>query len=422
VSFPSESTLQGLIGKEVMLFEALRKNAEVTATTLVSRIQALWQAIDGDYGPEALNGVEAVRAGYAALMSQGSVAAAVLPSLRDYGRIMQVPETDADGLFGRLYDYFVAGSKTVQSRAITFGSVTAGGSNVGTGTINRLTKDENNFDIEATNVEVKTLKCIYDANSQTEEGEEVFEIRGIEASKDGLETLGSGLVGNIAAVSARTSEQLIDNASFETYSASATPRFTSWTLTSGTTPTQDTTNYYRIMPGTSTGDAASFGANALLTQELQVRGTKLNPGVPYYLQVAYNRQVGAFSGDLKIGLGNTTKTVSLAAQTGWNILRLDLGTGLWFKTFNKQDLAVTIQVLNYASGTLLVDDVILCPMTQADGAYYTAVGGATPFLRSDSFTFTDTGGTSAILQYWFWRVFGRYLPHASSSPTWTEPT
>lgn len=421
MAFPSESTLQGFIGKEIMLFEDLRKKAEVTATTLISRIQALWQAADGDYAPEALDGVEAVRAGFAALMSQGAVAATVLPSLRDYARIMTVPETDADGILGRLYDYFVANSKTVQSRVITFGSVTAGGSNVGTGTVNRLTKDESNFDIEATNVEVKTLKCIFDANSQSEEGEEVFEIRGIEASKDGMETLGSGLVGQIPALSARTSEQLIDNASFETYSASATPRFTSWTLTSGTTPTQDTTNYYRIMPGTTTGDAAVFSANALLTQELSVRGTKLNPGVPYYLQVAYNRQVGTFTGDLKISLGNTSKTVSLAAQTGWNILRLDLGTGLWFKTFNKQDLAVTVQVLNFSSGTLLVDDVILAPMAQADGCYYAVVGGATPFLRDDSFTFTDTGGTSAIIQYWLWRTFGRYLPH-SGSPTWTEPS
>jgi hypothetical protein len=335
---------------------------------------------------------------------------------------MTVPETDADGILGRLYDYFVSGSKTVLSRGITFGAVAAGGSNVGTGTVNRLTKDESNFDIEATNVEVKTLKCVFDANSQSEEGEEVFEIRGIEASKDGLETLGSGLVGQLPALSARSSEQMIDNASFETYDASATPRFASWTLTSGTTPTQDTTNYYRIMPGRTTGDAAVFSANALLTQELSVRGTKINPGVPYYLQVAYNRAVGGFTGDLKIGLGNTTVTVSLAAQTGWNVLRLALGTGLWPKTFNKQDLAVTVQVLNFSAGTLLVDDVILAPMAQADGCYYAIVGGATPFLRDDSFTFTDTGGTTAILQYWFWRAFGRYLPHTAGAPTWAEPT
>jgi hypothetical protein len=62
-------------------------------------------------------------------------------------------------------------------------------------------------------------------------------------------------------------------------------------------------------------------------------------------------------------------------------------------------------------------------MTQADGCYYAVVGGSTPFLKEDVFTFTDTGGTSAIINYWLWRAFGRFLPHnASAGETWADPT
>jgi hypothetical protein len=126
---------------------------------------------------------------------------------------------------------------------------------------------------------------------------------------------------------------------------------------------------------------------------------------------------------IQIELGNTTKSVVLAAQTGWNILRLDIGSGLWFKNFNKQSLSVVVKCTAYTSGYTLIDDIIFCPMTQADGCYYTIVGGATPFLRRDIFTFTDTGGTSAILQYWFWRATGHYLPHTTGgTETFADPT
>jgi hypothetical protein len=172
-----------------------------------------------------------------------------------------------------------------------------------------------------------------------------------------------------------------------------------------------------------TSYALKLSGVTTLTQALSVRDTKLSPGTPYYLQIAYNRETGSGAMTIQIELGNTTKSVVLAAQTGWNILRLDIGSGLWFKNFNKQSLSVVVKCTAYTSGYTLIDDIIFCPMTQADGCYYTIVGGATPFLRRDIFTFTDTGGTSAILQYWFWRATGHYLPHTTGgTETFADPT
>jgi hypothetical protein len=419
---PTEAEVQAQTKRLVAVLHKTRDNAEITATTFVSHFDTIAQAVEGDHVSEELDAVEAFRSRYASLMSQGSAAALLIPELLHYARAMSWPDTDPGDIFTRLYDEFIANAKRVKSRDISFGAVSAGGSNAGNGTINRLVVDENSFEIEATNVEVKTFECTFDANSASEKGEERFEVRGEDASKDGMETLGSGLVGELRALSARDSAQYLNNPSFSTYDPTATPRFNSWTLVSGTTPTQDTTNYYRLVPGETSGASAVFGANAVLEQAFSVKGAKLAPGQPYYLQIAYNRQVGSFAGDLKITFGNTTKTVSLAAQTGWNVLRLDLANGLWFKNANKQDLSIKIEVLNYSAGTLLVDDVIFSPMAQVDGIYYAIVGGSTPFLRKDIFTFTDTGGAAAKLQYWFWRLFGRYLPAVTdASETWTDP-
>lgn len=427
---PTQTEIQTQIKNAVKLLDTVRKTAEVTATTLATTIDTNIQALEGDHSVEALDAIEQFRARYALLLTPSGAVSLIAPHLKNYAKLNGWPETDPDTVMGRLYDYFVSNTLSVKYRNITVGAVTAGGSNVGNGTVNRLSVDENSYIIEATTVEVKTFECVLDANSRSAEGEEVFEVRGEAASKDGLETLGSGLSGELSALSARTTSQFLTNPSFETYTGTAaTPTdIQGWTATTNLSnfaieTTGSATTSYRQMPGSTTRYSLKMSAADTLTQELSVRDTKLSPGVPYYLQIAYNRQVGSGDMTLQISLGNTTKSVVLAAQSGWNILRLDLGSGLWFKNFNKQDLAVTVSITAYTSGYVLVDDIIFAPMAQVDGHWYAIVGGSTPFLRRDIFTFTDSGGTNAILQYWFWRATGHYLPYKTDgTETFADPT
>jgi hypothetical protein len=428
VADPTFAESQALIKKITYLLHLVRDRAEVTSTTLTSQIDTVQQAVEGDFSAELLDAVEALRNRYASLMSEDTVRALLTPPLLHIAKVLDWPDTDPSAILTRLYEYMVTNSLTVKGRNISFGSVTAGGSNAGNGTVNRLVKDETNYQIEATTVEVKTLECIFDATSRTEKGEEEFEVRGESANKDGLETAGSGTLAVLRAMSARDTAAILDNPSFTTYSGttSAPTAISGWTPTASSTVYTnlaiDTTNYYRLVPGETTGAALKISAADGVSQALSVRGSKLSPNVPYYLQVAYNRQVGSGSATLQISLGATTKSVVLAAQTGWNVLRLDLDQGLWLRRFNEQDLDIRIELTSYTSGYVLVDDVILVPMQQVDGAWYAVVGGSTPFLRRDTFTFTDTGGTSAIQQYWFWRGFGQYLPFKTDgSETWTDP-
>ena len=120
---------------------------------------------------------------------------------------------------------------------------------------------------------------------------------------------------------------------------------------------------------------------------------------------------------MKIGTA-TTGPVALNATAGspWEVLTLP--TPVWYKNFLEEALDVEIIII-LTAGTLLIDDVILSPGTNFDGSWYWLIGARTPFLREDEFTFTHTV-TESIIQRWFWRMFGRYLPH-SGAPTWAEP-
>ena len=233
---------------------------------------------------------------------------------------------------------------------------------------------------------------------------------------------GSGLVLPVPTRSA--DDSLLINPSFSDYSGTAAvpTEITGWTPGTIGDFDIDTTNYYRAATLEATPAALVFTATDNISQALSVKGTTLDPFTPYYLQLAYNRQVNGDAGTLEIHLGAQSSSVVLAAQTGWNILRLAIGTKNWFKNFNENSLDVNIIWTRTGGTGLLIDDVVFAPYTNYDGAWVCPVGGATPFLRRDIGTFTDTE-TGAIIARWIWRAFGRYLPGASGgAETEADPT
>lgn len=428
---PSEAEVQSQWKAAVAVLEWIRANAETTSGHLAGLADTLTQALEGDFATEKAQAVEQIRARYASLYTPASVRAVIDPHLRDYARVRGFAETDPSAILGRLYQDFIDNSKTVTTRAITHGSPSAGGSNVGDGVLNRLVVDENNHEIEACNPEDKVFECVLDRNSGTNSHEEQFEIRGETPSKDGLETLGSGTLTSIIAASARHSAQFLTNPSFTTYSGttSVPTAIDGWSVGTDIANFEIvTSSYYRDLDGESAPASLKIKGDDYVQQTfLTQKNPKFFPNVPYYCQIAWNREVGSLDNPatLTLSLGGTSANVSLTTQTGWNVLRLTLNQNLWFENFNTGTLTLKIELSNHDSGYLLVDDVILVPMTQIDGTWYTLVGGATPFLRRDTFTVADTGGAPGTgkIQHWLWRGYGRYLPHTSAgSATFTDPS
>lgn len=417
---PSEAEIQTQISDLVAIYEHLRTAGGTATPNLLGLIDTYEQAMEGDFLSEAEGGLAAMRAAYAACIE--SLLAALTPQIRSYGRQRGFPETDPSAIVARLYQDFIDRGLRVTSRVFSFGSPTFVTAAVGSGVINRLNTDANGLVIEAQTPDSKIAKCVADEHSGAQEHEEVFEFRGTTAERDLIKIVGSGRTGLIRALSARDSLPVIGNPSFEVGTSGSS--VTDWTFDTGAASgtSLDGTYFYRDFSGLTTPYALKIGANTKISQNFNNRRAQLNPGVPLYAQIAYNRSQYSGDGTLALTVGSSTVSVVLSAQSGWNILRIAIGTGNWFQNFNKEDPKVIVELSGRSTGSVLVDDIVVAPFSPFDGSWYAIVGGATPFLRDDKATWSDTE-TGAKIQSMIWRAYGLYLPATTgSSITWADPS
>jgi hypothetical protein len=422
---PSVAEVETQLKNAVDYLEESRKYGSANADNIIGLEDTLIQSLESDFTAEIATALAVMRSTFSDHLAQAR--ALLYPIIRTYGKAIDAPETDERALMERIYRYFITNTKTVQTRAFTFGSPAAGGANVGNGTINRLTKDAFNHDIESVFADDKTAECVQDQNTGADKHEEVFQLRGETPGRDLLNVTGSGIVQNVRCQSARDS--LLINPSFSLYTgAAATPSaIEGWTVTTSINNLNvDETNYYRAFPGDATSSGAASAAlvietNETISQAISLRATRLDPNVPMYCQIAFNRQVGACDGTLTLHMGASSASVVLAAQAGWNILRIGGLDDNWARQFGEQDMDIKVVLSGRTTGTLLVDDLIFVPYQQfgEGGDWVCPVGGATPFLRYDVFTWSDTA-TESKIQRWLWRAFNRYLPH-SGAPSVTDP-
>lgn len=420
---PTRAEIETQFSNAIHILEETREFGHVDATNLLGLIDTLEQSFKGDFISEASSAAGALRARYASVLESSFAASFLRPHLRQYGKFVNAPETDDQTILTRLRDDFIANTQRVQSRVFVFGSPAAGGGNVGDGVINRLFVDEDNQQIENTHSEAKVATIVSDEHSGADEHEEFFEFLGDSPERDQILISGSGAFRRVKSISARDSENFIGNPSFSRFDGTlAVPTaITDWTVSDIANVQLDQTNFYRGFLGDVTPTALQFETNASVEQNLSVRGVQLDPNVPMYCQVAYNRAVGSGDGTLTLTMGGVTASVALVAQAGWNILRIAIGQNNWFKTFNQEDPLIKVELTGRTTGTTLIDDVIFVPFENFDGIWYAPVGGQTPFLRDDTFTWTDTE-TGSVIQLWIWRSFGRYLPHGvGGAITWADP-
>ena len=423
MSSPTQAEVETQISNIIRILDNFRIYAGVTGSTnFIDNLDTFVQSLETAYSSEATSAMQGFRSNLVGAINSGG--GMISPLLLQMGKVIDCPETDIQTIITRLYDYMVDNSQAVTSRGFTFGAVSMGGSNVGGGTIKRLTTDADGYDIENCTPEVKVANCVADENSGASKNEEVFEFLGSEASRDNLKITGSGQTTSIRAVSARDS--LAGNSSWTLFSGttSVPTAIPDWTVGNDIANFEiDQTNYYRDDPSDGGSPASlKIKANDSVTQNWSVRNITLNPNVPYYCSVAYNRQVGSGDGNLTLTCGDQTATVALSAQTGWNLLEITIGTKSWLKTMNATTPIMKVELSSNTTGDVLVDDLIFTPFQQFDGLWYLPLGDATPFLRDDTGTWTDSA-TESIVQRWFWQSLGRYLPHATGgSVTWADPT
>jgi hypothetical protein len=317
----------------------------------------------------------------------------------------------------------------VLSRQFTYGAVTPDGSNVGTGAVYRNTVDNFGQNIENCTAEAKEIVCTADESSGATKGEELFQFTGEASERDNLKITGSGRVTTIRAVS--TADSLTGNSSWTNFAGttSVPTSITDWTPGADIANFEiDQTNFYKPDPNDGgTPASLKFKANDYVEQAFTVRNVSINPSVPYYCSIFFNRSIGSADGDLTLWMGDQYETVTLAAQSGWTELAIAVGVKNYLQTFNETAPSIKINLASNTTGTLLVDSLTFSPFQNFDASWWTILGGDVPFIyipgTGDRFDVSDSETGGAILQYWFWRAFGRYLPSATGgSVTWADPT
>jgi len=399
--------------------------------------------LEGEYIPSSVTAsLASYRADLSNLVTGARVLEFLTPCLFDYAKLLTegAGYSNVNDIMRALYEVPV----TVESRALTYAAASAGGSNVGNGLLSRLTKDDMDYDLEATTVETKYLRCRSDQNTGTNEFAESFECIGIASSQDALlnktsgssPRYGSGEAGrafirNHHAGSAEGGS-LLRNSSFSTYSATATPKFLGWDLVSGTVPSQSTTaaEIYISHPNASTDASMKFTATGRVKQTLDnMRISRIDHNTPYFFRVMAKRGAGtAVGGSLKIHLGSTVRTVAVSSlhATEWTEVVIPFDKTCWPKEFNQDALDVDIEWYDAGSGYLIVDDAILAPWDLIDGTYYFLRhedNAPVSWLVDDKFTVATTQSDIAkgIVQYWLWKAGLGYLKPVTSSPDIGNP-
>lgn len=364
--------------------------------------------------------------------------------LREYGRFIDAPETDARGILARLYKHYQDNALRVKSRGFSAGTPAAPVTtplNSGNGLVNRLSVDENGYVIEAGFADDKVCRCVADEHSGARRHEERFELVGQDSSKDELVLKGSGRKKIINALSARNSLNFIRNPSFSSYSGSAAApsSITDWTIAASDLSNIEieTTITYRDYDGE--GTETSLKWTAPTSGGLEINQTfadlrlQLVRNIPVYFQFAVYKVGTGGSGTVYLDLGGITTAqvnVSDLNNGDWTVVRATTGTTAggnsdnWYKNIKTTSPIIDLNAQSVDLGRVLYfDDIVVSPYTYFDGSWYAIVGGDTKFLVDDYFTWSDSSTDAGVLQYWFWRLFNAYLPHtnATTDITWTDP-
>ncbi len=406
-------------------------------TPNIAAIQdALTQAIDGNYTPAALGAIANMRRAIAATVTPDTLRALWRPFLQDMviaaGQKSLAGASDA-AMLDAIRQYMVDNDLLIKGRGQTFGTPSAGGSNVGNGSLLRCTVDKDGWPLP-TGPEAKRAKVTKDAHKEGRKYAEVFTFEGQLPGIDNLDWRGSGLAVEVPSAHPQTSK-LIKNPSFDQHDASAddtspgsTTGVTNWTIGSSAANFKMRSAAGYTFGGYPGQPTTTWGLEFVGSDSISQTLATVSPGIsfgdePHLVGLRWKRLASA-TGTLTLALGASSVAVDISTGTNgeWNHLYIALDEDCYFDNFNATDLKLTITAGTLATGTVVVDQVIVCPMVNVDGTYYLPVSGSTPWLKDDVFTWTDQeGAVRAILAYLLWLAFGAdgWLPAA---PDATEIT
>jgi len=425
MALPSEAQIRSLILNACTTLNDARSDA---ATNFVTNHESFLAAAGAfSTGPliASFAAAESNRARQAAVVGVAAADTVLRPLFQAYFEVKGFQKQSFRRSFQLLREDFTTNSESLDARGITYGAASAGGSNVGDGTIHRCTVDKDGEPLEACFLETKTWRCTSDQQGRGggSRHQERFLVTGAPVSQDQIVRSGSGGNANLVCASARNS--LLGNASFDSWQGTAgTPTaFSNWTINTIANTQANATDTFRTQGGNTAPTAYSIRLDdaVTLTQKLSVKNIQIDPTRPVFCSLMYNRSVGSGTGSLTLHMGSQTVAVAdlSAAGAGWNRLLIPLDANAFLTNYDEDEIDIQIVLAGGPTGYTSIDDVIFQQMVPIDGTYWLIVGGATPFQLDDTFTTADSATDNTIVQRWIWRTFGEYLPSDNGgSETW----
>ena len=440
---PSKAECWDQLTKLAKVYDQIWKFGASNATNYLGLEDAVIQALEGDMAGPILDGLRASREQLNNLYTDGK--GPIFQALRQLAKFgYNSVSTQEKDVIDDIFDGMTAATETVKGRAWTYASISAGGGNVGNGTIYRCTVDKDGNSIESGMPGTIKVLVKQDKNSGTRSGNEKALIYGSGITPTDSIYVGTA-PGEVQEITFTAPDNSLlkdpDFAQFEDTVVS-TEQGSGWTLDNVTGVTKVTTPIYRASwsPGPSgkiPGEYAyvlNWAADNGMAQYFQRAKIKssLDPHAPLFLIVRY-RRASSCDGTLTIRLGSQTESVDLTTKADATWFDLVLGTGTSTKgyqeNFNEDwanasgfDLGVRVKITlaSRTTGSLYLGNVILAQPRKYNGAYYLAVAGDTDVLRNDTWTFADTSTETGRTQYTLARLFGRHLPHTSGVPTYAD--
>jgi len=397
-----------------------------TTPNMLADIKTLETDFKGNHISDTASQIKSFRNSASSMIQQG--ASLTTPILKELGRIGYYSiNNNISLILDDIYQGMKDASETVRYRNFTFGAVSDAGVAVGNGTVYRLLKNKDNYDIEvgAVNAGITKIKCTEDRYSGRSEGNETFIMYGSGLTNVDNVELGTAPTGTatIFALTSQDCTSYLTDGSFDTTDDTGTITISGWSLDTPANFLKETTTTYRNTRGSSTGVSIEITANSYMTQNIADEGHTFNSSKPTMMVVRYYRKASC-DGNLKITLGNETVTLDLTTVANATWLDLTLGTGTddggWYQQWGKDDATIKIELESNTTGTLLVDEVLITQPTFYDGKYYLLTAGTTDYLKGDYFTFTDSVLNTGRIQYFINKMFGKMLPHATTGETYPD--
>lgn len=463
MAFKSQANCVTLLSELAELREDMRV---VLAGEFMTNVNAVSVAIDaGDDAPEDAVSMalldRAVADAERLFQTIGELVRSVAPHL---GRLASAPDLgDYDACIAKFNEYLHTNAQNVEVSGLAVSAtMTANGSNVGTGKVIAGLTDAESLVLDIGHIETKTIRCTLDATQGATAGSEIFTIFGANASGRLWDNRGSGSGRGYAGIYGKGSKEwpstvkqanqtlksigpsrgagnIIKNGDFEVaVSGTGTSKLQDWTISSG-----DATLVTAVTAGTDLINGVTCVKNTtnfLMYQN--IANSDVKAGNPYAISIkgrTINGGAGTVTGNLTVKVksrDDVTTYATLTQAIGSFAVNTNEQTALVYFVLPKQhkDLKVVVELASIggtaATPTLAIDDLIISDATIVDGGRGIAIHDGSNINASgmvtgrwkynDEYTTATAGAYTGTNQRQFNELFSRYVKHDAAAATWVD--